>query len=231
MALFVGIAQRSMAAYRSLIHGPGFWAYFRDVTPIDVIEQIEIGSRPASRTTKPSFASLRAIPWVFAWTQNRQAVTGWYGFGSAVRGSVDAGEIRWKDLQSMYRTWKFFRSLVDNVEMILQKTDMAIGGLYLECAHDREAASRIFSRIKAEYDATLSAVLKIKMNRTLLESDMPLRQSLLLRNAYMDPISYIQVRFIRRFRNPRMSGTLRRDTLSVLRSTVNGISAGMRNTG
>jgi len=231
MALFRGIARRSMASYRSLIHGPAFWTYFRNVTPIDVIEQIEIGSRPAARTTKPSFASLRAIPWVFAWTQNRQVITGWYGFGSAVRESVEAGEIRWKDLQSMYRTWKFFRSLVDNVEMILQKTDMGIGGLYLECAEDPDAASRIFSRIRAEYDATLGAVLKIKMSRTLLESDMPLRQSLLLRNVYMDPISYIQVRFMRRFRDQRTSGARRRETLSVLRSTVNGISAGMRNTG
>jgi len=158
-------------------------------------------------------------------------ITGWYGFGSAVRESVEAGEIRWKDLQSMYRTWKFFRSLVDNVEMILQKTDMGIGGLYLECAEDPDAASRIFSRIRAEYDATLGAVLKIKMSRTLLESDMPLRQSLLLRNVYMDPISYIQVRFMRRFRDQRTSGARRRETLSVLRSTVNGISAGMRNTG
>ena len=231
LALFRGIARRSMEAYRSLIHGPGFWTYFRSVTPIDVIEQIEIGSRPASRGGKPTFASMRAIPWVFAWTQNRQAITGWYGFGSAVQESVSAGEVRWKDLQSMYRSWKFFRSLVDNVEMIAQKTDMAIGELYLSCAEDRKASFRIFSEIKSEYDRTLRAVLRIKQCRTLLESDVSLRQSLHLRNAYMDPISYIQVRFIRRFRDPGTSAAERRNILSLLRSTVNGISAGMRNTG
>ena len=231
LAQFRSIALRSMAAYRSLIHGPAFWTYFRGVTPIDIIEQIEIGSRPASRTRKPTFESMRAIPWVFAWTQNRQAITGWFGFGSAVEESVSAGEIRWKDLQSMYRTWKFFRSLVDNVEMVLQKADMAIGELYLSCAGDRRASSLIFNDIKAEYDRTVLAVLKIKQNRTLLESDLSLRQSLLLRNAYMDPISFIQVRFIRRYRNSRTSPAERRKILSLLRSTVNGISAGMRNTG
>jgi phosphoenolpyruvate carboxylase len=231
LALFKGVARRSMAAYRSLIHGPAFWTYFRNVTPIDIIEQIEIGSRPASRTRKATFASMRAIPWVFAWTQNRQAITGWFGFGFAVQESVDAGEIRWKDLQSMYRSWKFFRSLVDNVEMVLQKADMAIGELYLSCAEDRRASARIFNEIKAEYDRTLLVVLKIKRSRTLLESDVPLRQSLLLRNAYMDPISFIQVRFIRRYRDSRTSAAERRKILSLLRSTVNGISAGMRNTG
>jgi phosphoenolpyruvate carboxylase len=220
-----------MKSYRSLIHGGTFWTYFRDVTPIDIIEQIEIGSRPSSRTRKPTFESLRAIPWVFAWTQNRQAVTGWFGFGSAVEESVSAGDVRWKDLQSMYLTWKFFRSLVDNVEMVLQKADMAIGELYLSCARDRRGSARIFNEIKAEYDRTVRAVLKIKQNRSLLENDLSLRQSLLLRNAYLDPISFIQVRFIRRYRNPRISPAERRKILSLLRSTVNGISAGMRNTG
>jgi phosphoenolpyruvate carboxylase len=231
LALFRGIARRSMEAYRALIHAPGFWAYFRSVTPIDVIEQIEIGSRPASRSRKPTFASIRAIPWVFAWTQNRQAITGWYGFGSAVFESVRAGEVRWNELQSMYRSWKFFRSLVDNVEMIVQKADMAIGELYLSCAGDRKVSSRIFSEITTEYDRTLRAVLRIKRSRTLLESNTSLRQSLHLRNAYMDPISFIQVRFIRRFRDPKTTPAERRRILSLLRSTVNGISAGMRNTG
>jgi phosphoenolpyruvate carboxylase len=148
-----------------------------------------------------------------------------------VEEGVSAGEVRWKDLQSMYLSWKFFRSLVDNVEMVLQKADMAIGELYLSCAEDRRESSRIFKEIKTEYDRTVFAVLRIKQNRTLLESDLPLRQSLLLRNAYLDPISFIQARFIRRYRNPRTSPAERRKILSLLRSTVNGISAGMRNTG
>lgn len=131
----------------------------------------------------------------------------------------------------MYRSWKFFRSLVDNVEMILQKADMAIGELYLSCAEDLGSSSRIFSEIRSEYDRTLVAVLNIKQSRNLLESDPPLQQSLLLRNAHLDPISYIQVRFIRRYRDPRTTAAERRKILSLLRSTVNGISAGMRNTG
>jgi phosphoenolpyruvate carboxylase len=230
-ALFAAVAQRSLDAYRTLIHTPEFWKYFRNVSPIDIIEQIEIGSRPSSRSKNVSFESMRAIPWVFAWTQNRQAITGWYGFGSAIYQSINAGEIRWKDLQTMYRTWYFFRSLVDNVEMVLQKADMAVGSLYLTCANGNTGAQNIFKQIQDEYGRTQAAIFKIKRSKVLLESNLPLRQSLLLRNAYLDPISFIQVRFIKEYRNPRKSAVERQKLLGLLRSTVNGIAAGMRNTG
>jgi phosphoenolpyruvate carboxylase len=131
----------------------------------------------------------------------------------------------------MYRSWYFFRSLVDNVDMILQKTDMAVGKLYLSCASNDSASKKIFKQIQEEYDRTRSAVLTIKKCKTLLQSNSPLRQSLLLRNAYLDPINFIQVRFIKKYRNPKTSPAERRKLLGLLRSTVNGIAAGMRNTG
>lgn len=230
-AHFSALSRRSLDAYRALIHAPEFWTYFRSATPIDIIEQIEIGSRPAARTRNATFESMRAIPWVFAWTQNRQAITGWYGLGTAVYQSIGSGEILWKDLQSMYTSWFFFRSLVDNVEMVLQKADMEIGKLYLSCANDTPSSLRIFKQIKEEYDRTHTAVLTIKKNKVLLANNLPLRQSLLLRNAYMDPISFIQVRFIREFRDRKTSAAKRRRLVGLLRSTVNGIAAGMRNTG
>ena len=228
---FAAVARRSFEAYRSLIHTPEFWTYFRNVSPIDIIEQIEIGSRPAARTKDVTFESMRAIPWVFAWTQNRQAITGWYGFGSAVYQSIESGDISLRELRTMYRSWYFFRSLVDNVDMILQKTDMAVGKLYLSCASNDSASKKIFKQIQEEYDRTRSAVLTIKKCKTLLQSNSPLRQSLQLRNAYLDPINFIQVRFIKKYRNPKTSPAERRKLLGLLRSTVNGIAAGMRNTG
>jgi phosphoenolpyruvate carboxylase len=227
--VFLSISAAARDAYTALTRHPDFWRYFRSVTPLDVIEKIEIGSRPASRTAKASLESIRAIPWVFAWTQSRQAITGWYGFGTAIEAAVAAGEISWKDLRSMYAQWPFFRALVRNIEMVLVKTDLGIARQYAAGADRR--SKDFFAAISAEYARTCAAILRVKKEHTLLQNDASLRQSLQVRNPYLDPISFIQVRFLREYRDPRTSEAMRKKILDLLRSSINGISAGMRNTG
>jgi len=228
---FQAISDAAGDAYRSLTRHPGFWGFYRAVTPLDIIEGIEIGSRPASRGSKASLESLRAIPWVFSWTQCRLAITGWFGFGSAVDALVRQGRISWRRLHTMYNNWPFFRTLVDNIEMVMAKTDLVIGGRYMLLGSRSPAWELLNSRIRQEYSGTMTAILRIKRQGGLLESNEELRQSLGLRNPYLDPIHFIQIRFLREFR-ATVPGSIRSSyLLDLLRSSVNGIAAGMRNTG
>jgi phosphoenolpyruvate carboxylase len=229
--MFTSISAAARNAYMSLTRHPDFWTYFRSMTPIDIIEKIEIGSRPASRTVRSRLSSIRAIPWVFSWTQCRQAITGWYGFGSSLEAALKAREISWSDIRDMYTHWPFFRALVRNIEMVLAKTDLRIAKQYLGGASNQKSASHFFTKIQGEYELSRSIILRIKKQRILLESDPSLRQSLLVRNPYIDPISFIQVRFLREFRRKKMSAARRKKMLDLLRSSINGIAAGMRNTG
>lgn len=217
--------------YRNLITHPGFYHYFRTASPIDIIERIEIGSRPPSRKKGNDIRNLRAIPWVFAWTQNRQTITGWYGFGLAVTRAVEEKILSWKQLQKMFGGWDFFKMLVENIEMVLLKTDFTIAREYLSlCANDKSALE-IFNLIKNEYELTREAILKISGEKFLLDGNKSLQRSIMLRNPYIDPISFIQVEFIKKYRKKNISISEKEKLLSLLRSTVNGISAGIRNTG
>jgi len=228
---FEHISQFAFKHYRELITDPNFYSYFRTATPIDVIERIEIGSRPPSRKKGSDIRDLRAIPWVFAWTQNRQTITGWYGFGFAVTKAVEEKMITWKQLQKMFGEWDFFKALVENIEMVLLKTDFAIASEYLTLCGNDKFAVEIFNRIKNEYDSTRDAVLKITGEKALLDENQSLQRSILLRNPYIDPISFIQVAFIKKYRKKNISSSEKEKLLALLRSTVNGISAGIRNTG
>jgi phosphoenolpyruvate carboxylase len=228
---FSSISAAAREAYGSLTRHPDFWHYFTTATPIDVVERIEIGSRPISRAPRMDIGSIRAIPWVFAWTQCRQAITGWYGFGSAIESAVRSGEITWTELRKMYSRWPFFRSLVRNIEMVLVKTDLNVAERYLPEKGDRRNLAILFRRILLEYERSRTAVLRIKRQAILLENDIALRQSLMVRNPYLDPLSFIQARFLRDFRNPQTSGDRKKKLLDLLRSSINGIAAGMRNTG
>jgi len=228
---FENISNFAFENYRELITNPHFYNYFRTATPIDIIEQIEIGSRPPSRKKESTIRNLRAIPWVFAWTQNRQTITGWYGFGFAVTKAVEEKLISWKQLQKMFAEWDFFKVLVENIEMVLLKTDFAIASEYLTlCTKDKNAVE-IFNLIKNEYEKTREAVLKITGEKTLLDENQSLQRSIMLRNPYIDPISFIQVAFIKKYRKKNISSSEKEKLLALLRSTVNGISAGIRNTG
>ncbi|MCU7523854.1 MAG: phosphoenolpyruvate carboxylase [Ignavibacteria bacterium] len=230
-AVMEDISREALLYYRELITHPDFYQYFRTVTPIDIIEQIEIGSRPPSRKKGKDIRLLRAIPWVFSWTQNRQTITGYYGFGHAIRRVIEKGRASIEDFRKMYRNWEFFKVMVDNIEMVLLKTDMIIGREYLSLCEDGDPMWEIYRRIDEEFKLSVKMILEITEEENLLDSNKSLQRSILLRNPYIDPISFIQVKFIKEFRNGKLSPPEKTQLLSLLRSTVNGIAAGVRNTG
>ena len=218
------LAAHSRKAYRALVHeDPGFDAYFRAATPVDVIERLQIGSRP-SRRREGGIANLRAIPWVFSWSQNRSGLTGWYGVGRALEHGI--GEYGLDAMAEMARDWPFFCAMLDDVEMLLAKSDLDIFERYSRLSG--EAHGTFFPGIAAEFARTRDAILAIKGADELLASDYRLRLSIRLRNPYVDPISLLQVELLRRWRE---GGREDDDLLRALFATVNGIAAGVQNTG
>jgi phosphoenolpyruvate carboxylase len=220
------IALDSRAAYRDLIHGGDeeFLHYFRQATPIDVIERMRIGSRPASRRSGGGVENLRAIPWVFAWTQSRHLLPGWYGLGSGLAAAADRhGRDR---LAEMASEWRFFSTLLEDAEMVLGKADLAIAERYARLAG--EAGAAIFRRIRQEYELTIEMVLAVTDSEALLDRDPWLQRSILLRNPYVDPMSLIQVDLLRRWRE---SGRADDELLRALLTTVHGIAGALQNTG
>ncbi|MBB1473055.1 phosphoenolpyruvate carboxylase [Luteimonas sp. MC1782] len=214
----------SRACYRALVHeDPGFNAYFRAATPVDVIERLQIGSRP-SRRRDGGIANLRAIPWVFAWSQNRSGLTGWYGVGHALQRGIDEHGL--DAMAELARDWHFFAAMLDDVEMLLAKSDLAIFERYSRLAGD--AHDVFFPGIAAEFARTRDSILAIKGADRLLAGDYRLRLSIRLRNPYVDPISLLQVELLRRW---RAGGSADDATLRALFATVNGIAAGVQNTG
>ena len=218
------LAEASRAHYRALVHEhPEFPAYFRAATPIDVIERLQIGSRP-SRRRDGGIGNLRAIPWVFAWSQNRSGLTGWYGIGHALElGVRDYGL---EAMREMARDWPFFAAMIDDVEMLLAKSDLGIFERYSQLAGESHGA--MYPGIAEEFARARAAILAVKDAPQMLDADYRLRLSIRLRNPYVDPISLLQVDLLRRWREGgREDGAL----LEALVSTVNGIAAGIQNTG
>ncbi|HQW59083.1 MAG TPA: phosphoenolpyruvate carboxylase [Thermomonas sp.] len=223
-AIAAELATVSRTHYRALVHAhPDFPAYFRAATPIDVIERLHIGSRP-SRRRDGGIANLRAIPWVFAWSQNRSGLTGWHGLGTALRHGIDVHGL--DAMADMARDWPFFAALVDDVEMLMAKSDLAIFECYSRLAGTQHEA--FFPAIAAEFERTREAILAIKDRDELLADDYRLRLSIRLRNPYVDPISLLQVDLLQRW---RAGDRADEDLLRALVATVNGISAGIQNTG
>jgi phosphoenolpyruvate carboxylase len=223
-AIAAGLADASRAHYRALVHAdPRFPDYFRAATPIDVIERLRIGSRP-SRRRDGGIANLRAIPGVFAWAQNRSGLTGWYGVGTALAQGIERHGR--EAMAAMARDWPFFAAMVDDVEMLLAKSDMAIFERYSRLAGPLHDA--FHPGIAAEFARTRDAILALKGRDALLADDYRLRLSIRLRNPYVDPISLLQVSLLRRWREgDRADEAL----LRALVTTVNGIAAGIQNTG
>ena len=231
-AIAAQLALDARAHYRGLVYdNPDFPAYFRAATPIDVIERLRIGSRPSKRATggNAGVQSLRAIPWVFAWSQNRCGLTAWYGVGTALARALDR---HGRDaLAEMARDWPYFAALVDDVEMVLAKSDPAIFERYSQLAAtlpEGDLHARLHPGIAAEFVRTRDAVLVIKDESDLLAGDPRLRQSIRLRNPYVDPISLLQVDLLARW---RADGSPDDARLQALIATVNGIAAGIQNTG
>jgi len=221
--VFDELAEIGRVEYRALVwEEPMFFKFFSAATPIESISRLPIGSRPAKRGAG-GVDALRAIPWVFAWTQNRAILPGWYGVGSALeRVGARAGGA--DTLAEMYRRWPFFRAVVENVAMVLAKCDMGIAERYAELA-EPDARAAVWPKIRGEHARTVQWVKRIQGTRKLLDGNPALQRSIQLRNPYVDPMSFLQVELMRR----RNAGDERVDRALLL--TLNGISAGMRNTG
>jgi phosphoenolpyruvate carboxylase len=207
---------------------PGFVEYFRLATPIDVIERMEIGSRPPTREAGEQngseFERLRAIPWVFAWTQSRHLLPGWYGFGSGLERAVQRhGQAA---LMEMAREWPFLRTLADDVELVLATADLGIAARYAGLAG--AVGTRLFPAIRAEYERTVAHVLLLKGSDALLDQDAAMQRSILLRNPYVDPMSLLQVELLARW---RASGSADGELFRGLLATVRGIAQGLQGTG
>jgi len=227
-ALMDEIARDSRDAYRALVYGePDFFAYFRAATPIDVIERMPIGSRPASRRSGEGIENLRAIPWVFAWTQSRHILPGWYGLGTGLDAAVARhGE---ETVAAMIRDWPFAHVLLEDAEMVLAKADMPIAARYAELAG--EVGERFFPVIRAEFERTTAWLLRLKGTAALLDQDPTLQRSIRLRNPYVDPMSFLQVDLLRRWRDAGRPDDADDELFRALLDSVNGIARGLQNTG
>jgi len=232
------IAQHAHRAYRGLVYEtPGFAEFFFSATPIAEIMELNIGSRPASRKATGRIEDLRAIPWVFSWGQCRLLLPGWYGFGSGVEAflaAADGASERRKRqdlLAEMLARWPFFRALTSNMEMVLAKSDLAIAGRYATLARDRAHAHTIFAAIRDEWTLTMRHWLAISGQKHLLESNPTLARNIRNRLPYLDPLNHLQVELIKRHRGGSKADKADERIRRGIHLTINGISAGLRNTG
>ncbi len=216
-------------AYRALVYGhPAFKTFFREATPLSEIAGLKIGSRPPSRKASDRIEDLRAIPWVFSWAQSRAMVPGWYGVGSAVKAHVVThGDAGMAQLQRLYADWPFFQAIVSNLEMVLAKSDLGIAERYAGLVKDRESAAEIFATIAAEWRRTRDVVLAITGQQTLLERQPALQRSIVHRLPYINPLNHLQIALIQRYR----AGDERDLVRGGIHLSINGIAAGLRNSG
>jgi phosphoenolpyruvate carboxylase len=222
------LANVSLASYRGLVYETeGFESYFRTATPIDEIANLKIGSRPSSRSASQHIEDLRAIPWVFSWAQSRVLLSGWYGFGSAVSAFREQSGDALTELRRMHEGWPYFRALLSNLEMVLTKVDLAIAARYRDLCPDETLREHVFTQIAEEHARTLDAVLSITDQGHLLEQNPELRRSIQNRLPYVDPLNHLQVELLARLRRGRDVERASRG----IQLTINGIAAGLRNSG
>ncbi|MEZ6070403.1 MAG: phosphoenolpyruvate carboxylase [Pirellulales bacterium] len=225
------LADESLHSYRHLVEQPGFVDFFRQSTPIGEVEQLPIGSRPSRRKSGGNLSDLRAIPWVFSWTQCRCLIPAWYGLGSALAKLLGDDATR-ERLQSMYREWPYFRATIDNAELALAKADLGIAEQYAHLAGAAETLARVGELIVAEYRASCDAVLALTGCAELLDGTAWLKESIRLRNRYIDPLNFIQIELLRRLRatSPRDVEVME-ELRHLTRLTINGVATGMRTSG
>ncbi|NMG76895.1 phosphoenolpyruvate carboxylase [Aromatoleum diolicum] len=223
------LSESAFRAYRSLVYETDdFEQYFRESTIVDEIAQLNIGSRPASRKKNTAIEDLRAIPWVFSWSQCRLMLPGWYGFGSAIAAYLERHAAAGLDrLQAMHRDWPFFATLLSNMDMVLAKSDIAIASRYAGLVRDAALRDAIFPRIRAEHEATVAALLKITGQHELLDANPLLKRSIRNRFPYLDPLNHVQIELLRRHRDGADDERIRRG----IHLSINGIAAGLRNSG
>ena len=234
------ISEASFAAYRALVYGtPGFTDYFFEATPIREIAELNIGSRPAIRPKNGKagrrIEDLRAIPWGFSWGQCRVALPGWAGFGSAIEQWLGAGAAKRKErlalLQKMHKQWPFFRTLLSNLDMVLAKSDLRIAARYVELVEDKKLAKRIFAAVQSEWDKTNAMLSLITGERDRLAANPALARSIEHRFPYLDPLNHLQVELMRRYRQQRANDPGAERVKRGIHISINGIAAGLRNTG
>jgi phosphoenolpyruvate carboxylase len=227
-AVMEELSAGAFRAYRALVYETeGFDTYFRESTVLDEIATLNIGSRPASRSKKQGIEDLRAIPWVFSWAQCRVMLPGWYGFGAAVNAWLAAHPDGLATLQAMHADWPFFRTALSNMDMVLSKSDMAIASRYAELVTDAELGQRIFSRVRQEWQSSTDAVLAITRQQTVLETNPLLARSIRNRFPYIDPLNHVQIELLRRHR----AGDTAPEVVQGIHLSINGIAAGLRNSG
>ncbi|MDB5101589.1 MAG: Phosphoenolpyruvate carboxylase [Cyanobacteria bacterium RYN_339] len=232
-AVMEDLSRRAMAAYRAMVYEePRFVAFFQKATPLELLGNLQIGSRPAKRKQSNAIEDLRAIPWVFSWTQMRLILPGWLGVGAALDGYLaEAPERHLALCQEMYRSFPFFRALLSNVEMTLAKADLPIARRYVEGLVPPESGlNEVWQGLEAEYERTCRVLLAITGQPTLLADNGTLRRSIEVRNPYVDPLNYLQVELLARRREQELESE-RALLDDALKLSVNGIAAGMKNTG
>jgi phosphoenolpyruvate carboxylase len=227
------MSRAAQDAYGRLVYAdPAFAEYFRQATPIDEVAHLRIGSRPARRRGGDRIEELRAIPWVFSWTQSRHGIPGWFGLGTALESESGAEGGRGKArLDEMYREWPFFRSLVDNAQISLGKSDLAVARLYDGLADPPELRARVFGAVADEWRRTERAILAVTGQPAILSGSPVLRRSIRLRNPYVDPMSFAQVSLLRRLRGLPGDSRDREVVGRLVALTINGVAAGLQNTG
>ncbi|MEY2891379.1 MAG: hypothetical protein RJA98_1287, partial [Pseudomonadota bacterium] len=230
------ISEASMAAYRKLVYEtPGFTDYFFAATPIREIAELNIGSRPASRKATRAIEDLRAIPWGFSWGQCRVALPGWCGFGTAIEQMLGSDPAERKTrlalLQKMYKQWPFFRTLLSNLDMVLAKSDLAIAARYVELVEDKKLGKKIFGLVQAEWQRANDALSLITGEKHRLSSNPTLARSIEHRFPYLDPLNHLQVELMRRYRQRKEGEPVNERVQRGIHLSINGVAAGLRNTG
>lgn len=231
--LMESLATHSLKTYRDLVDTPGFIEFFGEATPIEEIENLPIASRPARRTGQRTLNDLRAIPWVFAWTQNRCLIPAWYGLGTALSDVKYNDRSDWQMVLEMYRQWPFFQATIDNAATALAKADMYVGQCYSELCTSEDQRRRIWMLIASERDRSRQAILDIVGGTELLATTPWFRSSIEVRNPDIDPLNLIQIELLQRRR--RLDSSVDQPELQrlrdLLRLSVQGVAAGMRTTG
>lgn len=233
----------SLKSYRDLVYeDPDFARFFHEITPIGELSQLNIGSRPPKRTSSDRIEDLRAIPWVFSWMQSRITLPGWYGLGTAIQSFIEESPQNIEVLRSMYRDWPFFAITIHNAEMSLAKADMDIAAKYASLMQNADVRDKIFQRITSEYRKTRDGICAIANVSALLDANPVLQKSIKLRNPYVDPLSYIQVELLARLRalpaeedvpesDQNSNRESRRNLRAAILLSINGVAAGLKNTG
>jgi len=233
--LLAELSQDSYVFYRKLVfETPGFLDFYNQATPISILKITKIGSRPAARSVTQSFDQLRAIPWVFSWVQSRYIISAWYGAGHALRKYMDENPEGLASLRQMYKQWPFFTSIIHNLQASLAKADLYIAQLYAGIVEDENLRDRIHEAIEREQQLAIESVLLISEQKELLDYHKVLKESIKVRNPYVDPLNYIQVRFLQeknQLSHNSANDVKRAKIDEILLLTVNGIASGMKSTG